>query len=1063
MGEITKISILLDGSVDEQTTEELRAPVVQQGSSPPLAVSRNTRLSLRKGTCTRAPAVTARGVSLGATSPAYGIVGAARTRRMAVYTTPDRGNRETPEDGASTPGSGVIRSQRDEPGGRQNAYMPLQMTSAGALPGVSAVSGVSSAYNETLDELWVVWTTTIREDSESARVYFEVFSGEGTLLVSATALRDSTGIAAKVGVTAHGANGTCIWVNDAGDIHLYNGTVSANAGDLTLAPSAVITGQTGDWDVCGQDATYAYFVGRAEGAVDNGALFKVNVLAFTKASVSFANAMQSGAAVFCSVQHLNVATVDCVAVIFCSQDAVTVTYGLYNSSLTQLWAPKTITTSTKLGRVACKFLLAPNGGLSYVVYACTANVSVDGFSELTASQTLGVRTEMWMEPLSGGTTIDLETLHWMSLQNSGAQFRISSTETYPLFFLGRCYYGTGLVNPFSADYVPDQSVEAYLIGNGYADGEQGTHLVIATPVARFGSVRGNLSPAKTWMSSDDDYMPGSPIPMIGSELFVPYRKDSLSTQLTYSGAYAGRYVRISLTPEQPSVAVDKDGDALVAAALPVQWDGAETVELGGPLHIPRLAVSNDGVSGGNPPYDAGVYAWVAMYQWTDGAGLVHRSAPSNIAATDAFPGAESDLWPCVRVTLPDSIRNGDEQLPVDVLLFQSTTDGTSYHLVTAQPSYEDGVAIWDTLPMVDGDEPTIYSLGTLGEEITPQPPPPLKDIVIVGQRCWGLDAEVSTRLVYSKLRVPGVGYEFFPAGEVHVPSGAGNIVAIREWVGSLVIFAERGIFQISDIGPNNQIGGQGGFGQPAKLSDVGCRTRLSVLSTPVGIMFQNNRKGFSLFAGGAPQSLPGAEIDADVVGSFLLEAADEACFVVSDDVRVFNYALQRWTLWDLPAAPTLVAGSALSRDSALLYAQSTGSLYVIASNTLSSTAVMTWETDWILLGGDFQDYIALHSVIFNGRSDSDHGITIELLTNYESTSSTSQSWTASEINAVKNAVGRYSIRVEPVRQDTRAVKVRITEVGNTGNNQGCRPGALTITFSVEGIVHEEAFNDACQK
>jgi hypothetical protein len=105
----------------------------------------------------------------------------------------------------------------------------------------------------------------------------------------------------------------------------------------------------------------------------------------------------------------------------------------------------------------------------------------------------------------------------------------------------------------------------------------------------------------------------------------------------------------------------------------------------------------------------------------------------------------------------------------------------------------------------------------------------------------------------------------------------------------------------------------------------------------------------------------------------------------------------------------------------------------------------------------------LHSVIFNGRSDSDHGITIELLTNYESTSSTSQSWTASEINAVKNAAGRYSIRVEPVRQDTRAVKVRITEVGNTGNNQGCRPGALTITFSVEGIVHEEAFNDACQK
>lgn len=1061
MADIQKLSILLDGSVDEQNTEELRSPVVQQGSSPPLTSSRNTRLSLQKGTCTRAPAVTARGVALGAGSPAYGIVGASRTRRMAVYTTPDRGNRETPEDGASTPGSGRIRNQRDD-GGAQNCYMPLRMTSAGALPGVSANGSIASAYNPTSDELWVVWTSTIREDYADTRVYFEVFSGSGTLLVSQTALREGSGVATKVGVTAHGANGMRIWVNDTGDIHLYNAVVDGNAGDILIYSPAVITDQTGDWDVVAQDATYAYFVGRSESAVDDGALYKVNVTAPSKTSISFTGAMTSGGATFCSVAHLNVATVDCVAVIFCSQDAVTTTYGLYNSSLTQLWAPKTTAT---IGKVACKFLLAPNGGLSHVVYAISTHIGsvpLSGLSATNIGDDNRVKTAMLMEPLSGGTTLQLDPLYWLTLQNNGAQFRVSSTETYPLFFLGRCYEGLGPVDPFSRDYVPDQSIEGYIIGNGDTDTPDGRYIVIATPVCRFGTVRGNLSPARTWVQSDSEKMAAGPVPMIDDELFVPYLKDSFSAQLSYYGNFAGRFVRVSTTPRQPAVASDKDGDALIAAALPAQWDGSETVELGGPLHMPRISVSSDGEPSVVTPLDSGVYSFVAMYQWIDGTGLVHRSAPSNVFSA-TFPGDESADWPYVVVTLPDSMRNGDEQLPVDVLLFMTETDGTTYHLVTQQPVYEDGVATWDTLPMVVGNEPTIYSLGSLGEEITPQPPPPLNDIVIVGQRCWGLDAEVSSRLVYSKLRVPGVGYEFFPAGEVHVPSGAGDIVAIREWVGTLVIFAERGVFQIADNGPNNQIGGTGSFGQPAKLSDVGCASRLSVISTPIGIMFQNSRGGFSVFTGGGVQALPGAEVDAEVTGAFILDSADEVCFVVEDDVRVFNFQLQRWTLWDLPATPTLVTGSAISRDTGLMYAQATGNLYVTASDTLSTTAVMSWETDWVLLGGDFQDYIVLHSVLFNGRSDSDHGITLEVLTNYDLTSSTSRSWTSSEINAIKNGAGRYTVRVEPVRQDTRAVKIKVTEVGNTGTNQGCRPGALTVLFSAEGIIHEEALNDACHK
>lgn len=1067
MGEITKLSWLLDGSVDEQNDEELRSPVVQQGSSPPLTSSRNTRLSLRKGTCVRAPAVTARGVSLGAGAPAYGVVGASRTRRVAVYTTGDRGSRETAEDGASSPGSGVIRSARNEIGttvGRQNGYLPLQMTAGGALPGVSAVGGISSAYNATTDELWVVWVAQNRRyDELGARfVYCEVFSGDGTLVASQCVVgaTDDT----KAGVTAHGANGTRLWTVEGGDVTMWFAELDGNAADLTAFPSAVVTGQTGDWDVCTISDTFVAFVGRSESAVDDGAFYKINVETAVKSGITLTGAMESGGFNACSVQHFNVSTLDLVAVAFSSSEAAETTYGLYNSgTMTQLWAPKT---STVVGRVSCKFLLAPSTGLSQVVYAISA-VRDGSFNSITAGDTSDkVRTVMLMATLSDGTPFVLNTLNWLTLQNNGAQLTISSTETYPLFFFGRTYLTatfSDVIDPFSPNYTPDQSIEAYIVGPGFAEAENGKYKVVITPTARFGVVRGNLAPARTFLAEAEKLAAG-PVPLVGTDLFVTYAKDSLGTNPALVNEYAGRYVRLSTTPQQPSVVVDKDGAALIAASLPAQWDGAETVELGGPLHAPRLIVTDDGDSGGGPPFDEGVYSWVAIYQWVDGAGHAHRSAPSNIASSSAFPGAESDKWPCVTVTLPDSMRNGDEQLAVDVLLYQTTTDGTSYHLVSIAPVHEedDGVAQWTTLSMVAGSEPQIYSLGTLGEEITPQPPPPLRDIVIAQQRAWGIDAEVPTRLVYSKMRIPGIGYEFFPAGEVHVPSGAGDIVSIREWAGSVIVFTQRGVFQIGDIGPSNSIGGSGGFGQAAKISDVGCRTRLGVVNTPIGIVFQNNRRGFSVFAGSV-QSLPGAEVDEDVTGGFLLEAADEVCFVTGDETRVFNYALQRWTLWDLPATPTLVIGSALDRNTGLMYAQATGNLYVLATDTLSSTAAMSWETDWVLLGGDFQDAIVLHGVLFNGRVDGDHGITVELFTNYDLTSSTSRSWSSSELNAIKNGAGRYTVRVEPVRQDTRAVKVKITESGVTSPYSGCRPGAITAMFEHSGIMHEEALNDACQK
>jgi len=440
----------------------------------------------------------------------------------------------------------------------------------------------------------------------------------------------------------------------------------------------------------------------------------------------------------------------------------------------------------------------------------------------------------------------------------------------------------------------------------------------------------------------------------------------------------------------------------------------------------------------------------------------------------------------MRALLPLTMRNGVTQEPIQAVLYMTRESGTSYHELRFPTKANAAYVTTVVQTELSEERPIIYSRGLIGEEIVPQPPPPLRDLAIVGSRAWGIDAEIPTRIVYSKLRVAGVGFEFFPAGEVIVPSSAGEVVALREMSGTLIIFAERGIFQVSDGGPNN-IGQGGSFGPPYKLSDVGTHSRQSVIGTPQGIVFLDNTGTFSMLSGGGVVQLPGARmLPGALTGAFALEHGEEVCFVAGNRVRVYNYALSRWSVWDLPSPPTLTAQSAITRDVGLLYAPGTGRTYTVDSRVLHPTALMRWETDWILLGGDFQDYVVLYDVLFNAYAMGPHALRVELLQEYDGiTATTVREWTAAELALIVGPTRRYTVRVEPVRQDARAVKVRIQELayvaqfpsllggperpgGHAGASgpggagpalvvhSGCRPGAVTVVYSVDGITYEES-------
>lgn len=1060
-GKQTKVSFLLNGSLDELSMEEMRAPLVQQAGSPSLTDQHNTRLSIMPGTCIRAPAVRAQGVTLRGgtplpnttTIPAYGIVENERKRNYALFTTPDVGNRMVAEDGFETRGTGQVTDRKGKL--RQSVYVPLSMPRTAQLPDAFHYAasrttdmwlhgGISAAYNEVTGELWHAWVRKPDDPTPPDPPQIEVcaYDRDGTLICRPTVVITPTSpvvLQEVVGLTAHGANGIRLWylldrsgVDGPGAFRIAMRTLTITNGNVaSLGPLVLVGEQTSSYfAVTSGGPTFAYVVAAASDGTPR--VYKANVLTGAETHVAFGNVAGFSNAQCAVNRVVTTGGAELISATCASSDNDKWACAVVDQALAvQLNDTRALSTSPtwSVSVVACGILLSPALGVRRAVYAISKvgqttfpPTWVPGDSLTAYPQTAGAIAYDLNAPLA--PAVGVGPIYHSRLLNRGAQWQVSETEAYPLLFANR-----GGIDPSAA---------------GYLIGAIDNTTIIASPVARFGCVRGGVSPCEY---NPTYHAAAESVAWMDGMMVVPYRKDDIGS--------SGRVAFLSTVPEQPAVVNDRDGVSLVAAALCVQWDGAEVEVYGGPLYAPEMAVYPTATA--TPALPAGAYGFTCIYEWIDNAGLLHRSMPCPTQSVE-FSGTDGVN---ILVTTPSVMEVGLAPDRVRISIYMTDTNGTAYMLVQQhdQPVREAGFYGIANVHIPPLDSPIIYSRGTLNEELVPQPPPPLRDLTIIGSRCWGIDAEYPSRIVYSKLRVSGIGFEFFPAGEVIVPANAGDALAIRELRGTVVVLAERGIYQVADGGPNNQ--GQGGaYGPPYRLSDDGATTRHAVLATPVGIVFANVAGGFSVLAPSALHpsvtALSGVLTPGVITGCFLSAWGEEACFIFGSLLRVFNYATGRWSLWDLPTAPSLYAQSAISRDDAILYAETNGQTYTLEGKSVSPTLAMRWETDWILFGGDFQDYAVIYDVLFNAYRVSAHGIRLEVFTDYDLTPTTTREWTDAELVAILNPRNRYTVRAEPVRQDARAFKLRITELNVGGTFDGCRPGAFSVVFSIDGLTYEES-------
>lgn len=1046
-----KVSVVLTGGQDEAKLDELAGPIASQGAAITLRASRNTRLTQIPGTCVRAP-----NAALGyeSPSPIHSVVSSSTGRNaLALQRLGRNVGRVLSSTGSSTgTGAGPLGGEggldRDLD---QEAFVPTRLSGAGALASSYSAFPPATAYEFATGLTWHATASRNLANPELIDFSVQVVDAEGGAVVKPQVVAQTTAPEDEdawlwCGLTTHGA--PQLWVlervgDDTAQLVVYavqvngngllsNGTVVTGVGFFPPDCAAVCSGELLVYATLDSTwAGYAFFVHRVDDdllirRIDVGSLA---VVSGTAPGTLTPDGEGERVAVTFSRRTSGAYEVGYVAVRggpFAAICLGTVSPSTLLVGVSAEIAPSIANFENGPSRTAASFFgtLADGNRL----YAAVGYLAPTGDIEGIA------RTVIASMNLDAAEYQVDRTLHKTTLASRGATLRFSETEFYPLWELVSAHT-SGVPAPSDFGYVTEPAVMLYL---------QGAPAQVA-PVARYGVVRGMLGPARTvlpWSAS-------SSLTTYAGKARATYVKDEIG--FTGTLQLPARWVEIDFNPHQAAVAHDRDGVALVAGALVAQWDGYAVSEFGPPFHRPDWLLCAPGTGGSGDPWAEGTYQIGAYYSWTDAAGIEHRSA--TILETVALETPQNAV--IVVAPLPVSLRTDLTIEPIELHVFVSEANGVTLHRVPERPTIDPLQGTYDVLLVSPGD-PTrqiMYSRGTAGDQQMPQSPPPLLDAAIVGDRCWGLDGEIRSRIVHSKRRVSGHGFEFHPAYEALLPSGAGRAVAVREWQGSVVVFTEYGIFQISGDGPDNLVGNPSGgsFSKPIQLAYVGARSKESVVSTPVGIFFQRD-DDIMLFTGGAPVAVPGYQPEAPITGVWHIRDAQEVVFFDgSTEQRVYNYETSAWTTWSLVEGQALTYVHPLGYDPSKALVRSAGetpSVYLVESASLSQSAEMSWETGWLLLAGDFQDRVLLRHVLLSARRGGAHGLRVEIFTNHEATPSTTRSLTAQQITDLPTAA-RYTIRVQPARQDTTAVKIRITETEVGGDRAGMRPVALTLVYALD--------------
>ncbi len=589
------------------------------------------------------------------------------------------------------------------------------------------------------------------------------------------------------------------------------------------------------------------------------------------------------------------------------------------------------------------------------------------------------------------------------------------------------YYGLELASHvFTSDSVKYVLVSAGFSGQLTGEPDRASLFIMS---ATTGTLVGRALPSVARV----DVQPALPAVQTTSTGFV-CATNNLITSTQY-GACA-----VYFDPSVRSRWLEAAGVTVIPGSWPRIYDGLGVSELGfeGPPHfIESALVGSSGLSDGT-------YYYRFVWEWIDGTGRRHQSEPS--AAVEAVvTGGPKEVYLTVEsltATLKKAPNQGallvayrtevDPPVAAEAEFFRATTvaNDTSSVAVVAVDTTSDAVLV------------TQERLYTIGDAVLANTASsPCTAVELWGNRLWSTDGEF---VVFSKLIEEATGVSHSDTQFIQVTDKYGDFVALADGGSRLLAFKSGAIYAITGQGPDNT--GAGEFPQPDRLElPLGARSQVSVVSTEIGVFFQDSATGQIWILGDAGAEYIGAPVEDVVAGLTVVDAVQVGrqvrFYTTAGTTLVYDLHHKLWTWFTGQAAVGagvvdgvahyLTSGGAVRYDDPSVWTEA-GSTY---------QAVL--ETGWLSFAG-LSGHQRTYRIVALGQVNGAH--TISLTPSYKFGTGTETKSLAS--TAIVAAHG-YRVEARPTLNFQRSTSIKVRLSDDSPSTAGWGLEALILEVGVD--------------
>lgn len=518
----------------------------------------------------------------------------------------------------------------------------------------------------------------------------------------------------------------------------------------------------------------------------------------------------------------------------------------------------------------------------------------------------------------------------------------------------------------------------------------------------------------------------------------------------------------------------------MAQSIPLLFDAARSKEMG--FSTPPV-IGDYTISAGTGSIAAGDYNYIAVYTQTDNQGGLYRSQISAPVSINFASGSSAiDIRICGS---PQRIGWNGTYLSSHVYpfieLYRTEEGPGSVYYKVNQQDWDGQISrgAWfsmlnadffheykDTLSDADliQNEPLYVGSG----ELEHCAPPPLDWITLHNNRLWGIDSETGG-IVYSAELIEGEGPWFNPAMVVEGETDAQKPVAHVSSPTGLYVFWRKKIGIVYGEGANRLGVGSSLSRAQTIVDNIGCKEANSVIQTPKGILFKDDR-GFHLlgFDSAEPKYIGGGVCDYDsqiISSASLVQDKKQVRFTLHGPtyygILVYNYEYDQWSYWGATNSGSAespvflderyggcvidnVHYIGLSNGNTLV--QSTDGYvdgYINATPAYATTQYgMVVQTAWIKLAG-LQGFKRVLRGWILGEYIDDHDLDIYIDYDYNEDNRDTVSFSNSELDSLSP----YQVRFGIPRQRCEAIRFRIVvDTRSYTANAGAKLTALRLEY-----------------